>query len=84
MVTFDEMLVELGERRVEFRERRYVPRDFVAKLKQVGVLCRSKSHRYWSSGMSVLVDESAEDACAVQSAGVEIVDCWRLMVGLGW
>jgi hypothetical protein len=47
-------------------------------------LCRSKSYRCWSSGVPVLVDESAEDAGAVQSAGVEVVDCGRLVLSLGW
>ncbi|WP_027941278.1 acyl-CoA dehydrogenase family protein [Amycolatopsis taiwanensis] len=36
-VTFDEVLAELAERRVEFREQRYVSRDFVARLKQLGL-----------------------------------------------
>ncbi|MEU4770149.1 hypothetical protein AB0H12_43715 [Actinosynnema sp. NPDC023794] len=38
-----------------------------------GALCRSKGHRCWSSGVSVLVDEPAQDAGAVQSVGVEVV-----------
>jgi alkylation response protein AidB-like acyl-CoA dehydrogenase len=37
MATFDEVLAEVAQRRVEFRERRYVPQDFVARLKQVGI-----------------------------------------------
>jgi alkylation response protein AidB-like acyl-CoA dehydrogenase len=37
MVTFDDVLAELARRRVEFRERRYVPRDFVDKLKAIGI-----------------------------------------------
>jgi indole-3-acetate monooxygenase len=37
MVTFDEVLAELARRKVEFRDQRYVPKDFVAKLKQVGI-----------------------------------------------
>jgi indole-3-acetate monooxygenase len=36
-VTFDGVLAELAERRVEFREQRYVPKDFVTRLKQVGL-----------------------------------------------
>ncbi|WP_263252793.1 acyl-CoA dehydrogenase family protein [Saccharopolyspora rosea] len=34
---FDDVLAELRERRLEFREQRYVPKDFVARLKQVGI-----------------------------------------------
>lgn len=36
-MTFDDVLAELVLRRVEFREQRYVPKDFVAKLKQLGL-----------------------------------------------
>ncbi|MBP2329654.1 alkylation response protein AidB-like acyl-CoA dehydrogenase [Kibdelosporangium banguiense] len=37
MVTFDDVLAELAERRAEFREQRYVPKDFVTRLKQTGL-----------------------------------------------
>jgi alkylation response protein AidB-like acyl-CoA dehydrogenase len=37
MVTFDDVLTELAARRMEFREQRYVPKDFVARLKQTGL-----------------------------------------------
>ncbi|MCT2582008.1 acyl-CoA dehydrogenase family protein [Actinophytocola gossypii] len=37
MTTFDGVLAELAERRVEFREQRYVPRDFVDRLKELGL-----------------------------------------------
>ncbi|GAB3292193.1 acyl-CoA dehydrogenase family protein [Parasphingorhabdus pacifica] len=33
----DDVLAELAERRLEFREQRYVPKDFIARLKQVGI-----------------------------------------------
>ncbi|KAA5829195.1 acyl-CoA dehydrogenase family protein [Saccharopolyspora hirsuta] len=36
-VTFEAVLAELAERRVEFREQRYVPKDFIARLKQLGI-----------------------------------------------
>lgn len=36
-MTFDKVLAELAERREEFREQRYVPRDFVDKLKELGL-----------------------------------------------
>jgi indole-3-acetate monooxygenase len=36
-VVFDDVLAELADRRVEFREQRYVPKDFVTRLKQVGL-----------------------------------------------
>jgi alkylation response protein AidB-like acyl-CoA dehydrogenase len=36
-VTFVDVLAELAVRREEFSEQRYVPRDFVARLKQVGL-----------------------------------------------
>ncbi|HJP73897.1 MAG TPA: acyl-CoA dehydrogenase family protein [Pseudonocardiaceae bacterium] len=35
--TFDDVLVELAGRRTEFRAQRYVSKDFVARLKQVGL-----------------------------------------------
>jgi hypothetical protein len=47
-------------------------------------LCRSKSHRCWSSGILVLVDEAAEDAGAVQSVSVEVVYRGRVLLGVGW
>ncbi|MEU4518930.1 acyl-CoA dehydrogenase family protein [Amycolatopsis sp. NPDC024027] len=31
------VLAELAERRLEFREQRYVPKDFIARLKQLGL-----------------------------------------------
>ncbi|HEX8868143.1 MAG TPA: hypothetical protein VF821_20970 [Lentzea sp.] len=34
---FDDVLAELAERKTEFREQRYVPRDFVARLKETGI-----------------------------------------------
>lgn len=36
-VGFDEVLADLAERRAEFREQSYVPRDFIDRLKQVGI-----------------------------------------------
>jgi indole-3-acetate monooxygenase len=36
-VGFDDVLAELAERRHEFREQRFVPKDFIARLKQVGI-----------------------------------------------
>jgi indole-3-acetate monooxygenase len=37
MVTFDDVLAEVAQRREEFREQRYVPKDFVARLKEIGL-----------------------------------------------
>lgn len=34
---FDDVLAELDERKLEFREQRYVPKDFIARLKQTGL-----------------------------------------------
>jgi alkylation response protein AidB-like acyl-CoA dehydrogenase len=36
-ITFDDVLVELADRRAEFQTQRYVPKDFIARLKQVGL-----------------------------------------------
>lgn len=36
-MTLEDVLVELAQRRTEFREQSYVPRDFIAKLKKVGI-----------------------------------------------
>ena len=33
----DDVLAELAQRRAEFREQSYIPRDFVARLKQCGI-----------------------------------------------
>ena len=35
--TIDEVLAELAERREEFRDQRFVPRDFIDRLKEAGV-----------------------------------------------
>ncbi|MDU0293512.1 leucine zipper domain-containing protein [Saccharothrix longispora] len=47
-------------------------------------LCRSRSHRCWSGSVSVLVDESAEDAGAEHSVGVEVVYRGGVLPGFGW
>lgn len=36
-VTFDDVLTELVQRRAEFREQRYVSKDFIARLKRTGL-----------------------------------------------
>ncbi|MEU5848529.1 acyl-CoA dehydrogenase family protein [Saccharopolyspora shandongensis] len=36
-VTFEDVLAELADRRTEFREQRYVSKDFIARLKQLGL-----------------------------------------------
>ncbi|GAA1210815.1 acyl-CoA dehydrogenase family protein [Prauserella alba] len=36
-VTFDDVLAELEDRRTEFDEQRYVPKDFVERLKRIGI-----------------------------------------------
>lgn len=36
-VGFDEVLSDLAERRDEFREQSFVPRDFIDRLKQIGI-----------------------------------------------
>lgn len=35
--TWESVLAELTERRAQFREQRFVPKDFIARLKQLGV-----------------------------------------------
>lgn len=37
MTAFGDVLAELAQRRVEFREQRYVPKDFIARLKEIGL-----------------------------------------------
>ena len=37
MTSFADVLAELEQRRVEFREQRYVPKDFIARLKEIGL-----------------------------------------------
>ncbi len=49
-----------------------------------GSLCRSKIHRCWSGCLSVLVDESTEDAGAEHSVGVEVVYCGGVLLVCGW
>jgi hypothetical protein len=46
------------------------------------ILCRSKSHRCTSCGIAVLVDESAVDPGALQSAGLEVVHGGGLFLSL--
>ncbi|WP_146229058.1 hypothetical protein [Streptomyces sp. NWU339] len=41
--------------------------------RQPAHLCRSKNHRHRSGGVSVLVDEAAEELGAQQSAAAEVV-----------
>ncbi|MFD1146002.1 hypothetical protein [Saccharothrix hoggarensis] len=66
-------------------ERRDVgPHDVLIDIDYAGISYRSKSHRCWSSCVSALVDESAEDAGAVHSVGVEVVYRGRVLLGLGW
>ncbi|MFC5834576.1 acyl-CoA dehydrogenase family protein [Nonomuraea insulae] len=48
---FDDMLAELAERRQEFRELRYVPKDFVARLKRLGLYRASTPARFGGEPM---------------------------------
>ncbi|TDD02747.1 hypothetical protein E1292_22650 [Nonomuraea deserti] len=48
---FDEMLAELAERRQEFREQCYVPKDFVARLKRLGFYRASTPQRFGGETM---------------------------------
>lgn len=45
-VTLDEVLAELTERRDEFRDQRYVSKDFVARLKQLGLFRVATPRRF--------------------------------------
>ncbi|MBF6518895.1 acyl-CoA dehydrogenase family protein [Nocardia farcinica] len=42
----DDVLAELAERRREFRDRKYVPRDFVARLKEAGIYRAATPRRF--------------------------------------
>lgn len=44
--TFEEVLSELAGRRAEFRDQRYVSKDFVARLKQIGMYRSSTPRRF--------------------------------------
>ncbi|GAB3006858.1 IS3 family transposase [Saccharothrix stipae] len=48
------------------------------------ILCRSKSHRCWSGGFFVFVDEAAEDAGAEHFVGVEVVYRGGVLLSFGW
>jgi alkylation response protein AidB-like acyl-CoA dehydrogenase len=50
-LTLDEVLAELAERREEFRRLRYVPKDFVARLKQLGLYRSSTPQRFGGETM---------------------------------
>jgi alkylation response protein AidB-like acyl-CoA dehydrogenase len=50
-VTLDEVLAELAERREEFRKQRYVSRDFVARLKQLGLYRSATPERFGGETM---------------------------------
>ncbi|GAB3443853.1 acyl-CoA dehydrogenase family protein [Actinophytocola sediminis] len=43
---FDDMLAELATRREEFREQRFVPQDFVDRLKELGIYRASAPARF--------------------------------------
>jgi predicted naringenin-chalcone synthase len=58
--------------------------DHVLRCLLLLIMCRSKSRRCRSSGMSVFVDEAAEDAGAEQSASVEVVHRGGMFLRLGW
>ncbi|WP_246127852.1 acyl-CoA dehydrogenase family protein, partial [Amycolatopsis rhizosphaerae] len=45
-VGFDDVLAELAERRQEFHEQRYVPKDFIARLKQIGIYRAATPSRF--------------------------------------
>ncbi|MET9245957.1 acyl-CoA dehydrogenase family protein [Nonomuraea sp. NPDC003709] len=49
---FDAMLAELAERRQEFREQRYVPRDFVERLKRLGLYRCATPERFGGETMA--------------------------------
>ncbi|KAA9166421.1 flavin-dependent monooxygenase [Amycolatopsis acidicola] len=51
MGAFEEVLAELGERKEEFHAQRYVPRDFVDKLKPLGVYRASTPARFGGEPM---------------------------------
>jgi hypothetical protein len=47
------------------------------------IVCRSKSHRCWSNGVAVLVDQAAEESAAHYSAAVEVLHGDGLFTGSG-
>ncbi|UBU17519.1 acyl-CoA dehydrogenase family protein [Nonomuraea gerenzanensis] len=49
--TFEEMLTELARRREEFRELRYVPKDFIDRLKRLGLYRVSTPRRFGGEPM---------------------------------
>ncbi|MEV0822107.1 acyl-CoA dehydrogenase family protein [Nonomuraea rubra] len=49
--TFEEMLAELARRREEFRELRYVPKDFIDRLKRLGLYRVSTPRRFGGDPM---------------------------------
>jgi alkylation response protein AidB-like acyl-CoA dehydrogenase len=49
--SFEEMLTELARRREEFRELRYVPKDFIDRLKRVGLYRVSTPIRFGGEPM---------------------------------
>ncbi|GAA4918612.1 alkylation response protein AidB-like acyl-CoA dehydrogenase [Nonomuraea thailandensis] len=49
--SFEEMLTELARRREEFRELRYVPKDFVDRLKRLGLYRVSTPRRFGGEPM---------------------------------
>ncbi|SEH00230.1 Acyl-CoA dehydrogenase [Nonomuraea solani] len=48
---FDDVLAELARRRAEFRELRYIPKDFVGRLKQLGLYRSSTPERFGGETM---------------------------------
>lgn len=48
---FAAVLAELAQRRGEFQKQRYVPRDFIARLKQIGIYRASTPSRFGGAPM---------------------------------
>jgi hypothetical protein len=47
-------------------------------------MVRHSGSRRSSNGVSVFVDQSTEDAGAVHSMGIQVVDCGRSLFGIWW
>uniref|UniRef100_UPI002454FDD4 mycofactocin oligosaccharide methyltransferase MftM n=1 Tax=Nocardia farcinica TaxID=37329 RepID=UPI002454FDD4 len=71
----DDVLAELAERRREFRDRKYVPRDFVARLKEAGIY-RAATPRRLGGGPPGPHDPAAAWRLFYDNTLAQIRRCW--------
>lgn len=83
-VTFDDMLAELASRRDEFRKQRYVPRDFVVRLKRIGLYRAAAPARFGGEPLAPAVFlEKIQRISAVDGSTGSVASFANALVYLG-